>query len=182
MAKAARWVVLLSCTLWVCQSAVPPSLADQGARVVTLVPKSAAASLWLENSLTRVFPNSPPGSSTLHLRSARNARIAFQVCVRSDAVKPLRVECAVAGADDLKPRVRLVGLVPMAHHTPNTAAEELDGLDNVPGLVPDPLYPETSVTLGPRESRSFWITLNVPADAAVWPRDITVKLSFPDQE
>jgi hypothetical protein len=181
MARTVRWLVFLSC-LVVGRVVQAQAGGDHGAKSTAVVVKGAAATLWLENSLTRVFPNSSPGSAALRLRSARNARIAFQVCVRSDGVKPLRVECAVAGADDVKPRVRLVGLVPMAHHTPNTAPEELDGLDNVPGLVPDPLFPETSVTLGPRESRSFWITLNIPADAAVGARDVTVTLSFPDQK
>ena len=171
MTKIAAWVVLCSCLSLGGRWAVGQSPA-----------KVDGATIWLENSLTRVFPNSAPGATNLTLRSARSARIAFQACVRSDGVKPLRVDCAVAGADDLKPRVRLVGLVPMAHHTPNTAPAELDGLDNVPGLVPDPLYPQTSVTLGPRESRSFWITLNVPADASVGQRELTVKLSFPEQK
>jgi hypothetical protein len=181
MARTVRLVVVLFC-LVVGQAVQAQAGGDHAGKAAALVAKGGAATLWLENSLTRVFPNSPPGVAGLRLRSARNARIAFQVCVRSEGVKPLRVECAVAGADELKPRVRLVGLVPMAHHTPNTPVAELDGLDHVPGLVPDPLYPETGVTLGPRESRSFWITLNVPADAAVGPRDVMVSILFPDQK
>ena len=89
-----------------------------------------------------------------------------------------RSSAAVSGADDLKPRVRFVGLVPMPHLTPNTDPKELDGAGMLPGLVPDPLLPQTKATIGMNESRSFWITLNIPADAKPGPREFKVKLTF----
>jgi hypothetical protein len=143
---------------------------------------NVVARVWLVNSLTRVFPDTPAGRAEVQLLSARHARIAFQACVRSEGTSPLRVQCTLAGADDLTPAVRLVGLVPVRHHTPHTADAELDGVREIPGLVPDPLFHETSVLLGPGETRSFWITLNVPASAVVGRRAITVKLSFPEQK
>jgi hypothetical protein len=135
-------------------------------------------STWLETSLHRVFPASEPGAKELSLLAARNGRIAFQACVRNGRTQPLSVECSVSGAEDLKPLVRFVGLVPMAHLTPNTAASELDGIGMLPGLVPDPLLPQSKATIGLNESRSFWITLNIPRDTKPGPRELKVTLSF----
>lgn len=139
--------------------------------------KKAKASYWLESSLRRVYPGTRPGSSQLRLATPRNGRTAFQVCVRNDSDVAIGFECGVAGADDLKPRVRLVGLVPLTHFTIDTDPVELEGVEFGPGLVPDPLYPETRVLLGPQESRSFWITLNVPADARPGVRAITARMT-----
>jgi hypothetical protein len=137
----------------------------------------ATVELWLETSLKRIFPGSKPGSTNLHLIAARNSKIALQACFRNNRVPPLNVECNVLGAEELKPRVRFVGLVPMHHFTPHTELSELDGAGHLPGLVPDPLWPLTKVQVGSYESRSFWITLKVPADAKPGLREFTVRLS-----
>jgi hypothetical protein len=120
---------------------------------------------WLESSLKRVFPASMPGSTNLNLLAARQSKIAFQVCMRNLGSNPLFVDCKVTGATDFKPQVRLVGFAPVWHHTPHTRDEELDGLGMIPGLVPDPLWAIQRANAGPHESRSFWITLNIPAEA-----------------
>lgn len=137
----------------------------------------APVAYWLESSLRRVYPATEPGSSALALTAPRAGKASFQVCVRNDSVHPVGFDCAVAGADDLRPRVRLVGLVPLPHFTPNTDPKELEGVEHGPGLVPDPLHPETKVLIGPRESRSFWVSLAVPADAKPGPRMITARLT-----
>src|SRR4051812_17117327 len=77
-------------------------------------------SYWPESSLKRVFPATAPGSATLELLAARDGRASFQACARNDGVQPLDIECTVTGADDLKPRVRWVGMVPVRHRTPHT--------------------------------------------------------------
>ncbi len=135
-----------------------------------------SAKYWLTTSLVRVFPASPPADESLELLAARNGRIAFQACVRNESTKPLTVECSITGGDDLKPLVRWVGLVPMQHLTPGTAPEELDDVGHLPGLVPDPLMPTNKGVVGSFESRSFWITLNVPADAKVGVRELKVRV------
>ncbi len=140
--------------------------------------KPTEIATWLETSLHRVFPASAPGEKSLSLLAARNGRIAFQACVRNGRTHPLAVECSIADVDDLKPRVRFVGLVPMPHLTANTDAKELDGAGMLPGLVPDPLLPVTRATIGMNESRSFWITLNIPADAKPRTRELKIKLTF----
>jgi hypothetical protein len=137
----------------------------------------APVAYWLESSLRRVYPATAPGSSSLAMTVPRAGRASFQVAVRNDSVHPVGFNCAVAGADDLSPRVRLVGLVPLPHFTPGTDPKELEGVEHGPGLVPDPLYPETSVLVGPMESRSFWISLAVPADARPGPRTITARVT-----
>ncbi|MEO6807639.1 MAG: DUF4091 domain-containing protein, partial [Isosphaeraceae bacterium] len=140
-------------------------------------PNKARAAYWLESSLKRVYPGSEPGSTDLRVIAARNGNVSFQACVRNESIVPIGFHCAVVGADDLRPRVRVVGLVPLTHLTPHTAFEELEGVDQAPGLVPDPLYPETSVLLGPGESRSFWITLNIPKDATPGHRQVHAQLT-----
>ncbi len=136
---------------------------------------------WLETSLNRVFPRSAPGTPRLELLAARNSRIAFQACLKNQRLSELKAECQVIGGDDLKPQVRYVGLVPMHHLTPNTEMSELDGVEHLPGLVPDPLWPLSKVTsIGPSESRSFWINLDIPADAQPGRREITIRMSVDD--
>ena len=138
-------------------------------------------SYWLESSLKRVFPATAPGSATLELLAARNGRASFQACARNDRVQPLDIECTVTGGDELKPRVRWVEMVPVRHRTPHTDLAELDGAEHIPGLVPDPLIPWTKAVVGPFESRSFWITLNIPADAKPGLRKLTVRLAPKDE-
>jgi hypothetical protein len=120
--------------------------------------------IWLESSLTRVYPRSKPRWHSVRLLAARNSRVAFQVCYRNDRAHPINIECRIGEADDLTPQVRYVGMVPVHHLTPETALTELEGSDHLPGLAPDPLWPLTRVDSGPYESRSFWITLTIPAD------------------
>src|SRR3569833_404884 len=135
------------------------------------------ANFWLETSLKRIFPTTQPGSTNLHLLVARQSKTAFQACLQNCTTQPLFVDCKVIGADDLKPQVRLVGFEPVWHHTPNTSDQDLDGVGNIPGLVPDPLWPMQRANAGTHESRSFWITLNIPADAKPGLRELTVELS-----
>jgi hypothetical protein len=137
-----------------------------------------AVPVWLVSSLRRVFPDTPPGSKELNLLAARNGRASFQVAFRTQDLAKTQTACSVTGADDLKPRVRFVGLVPVPHHSPGTPVSELDGLGDVPGLVPDPLMPWTKVEVGPRQSRSYWISLNIPPDAKPGPRDLTVRVTL----
>ena len=156
-------------------------LAPFATAAATPADKAASADpapVWLESSLRRVFPDSPPGSKELSLIVARNSRASFQVAFRTPDVAVTRTACVVTGADDLKPRVRFVGLVPVPHHTPATPVAELDGIGEVPGLVPDPLMPWTKVEVGPRQSRSYWISLTIPADAKPGPREFTVRLTL----
>jgi hypothetical protein len=157
-------------------AAEPPSPAGARAVKVGTAP-DAKALFWLESSLRRVYPDTPPGSTELQLIAPRNGRVSFQACLRTEDVNGLSVECQIAGADDLKPRVRWVGLVPLKHFTPDTPIADVEGVGNVPGMVPDPLQPISRVNFGPRQSHAFWVTLRIPSDATVGQRELTVRFT-----
>lgn len=137
---------------------------------------------WLETSLRRVFPNSPAGSAApLTLLTARNARVSFQACFRNLRTCSIRVRASVHGAEGLPLRIRRVGYVPLQALNTDVPFDELDGICHVPGLVPDPLYPEETAHLGPAANGAFWITLTVPADAPPGVMPLAVRLTVEDQ-
>jgi hypothetical protein len=69
-------------------------------------------------------------------------------------------------------------LVPLPHFTSQTDAAELDGVGRLPRLVPDPLFPQNEATVGPYESRSFWISLSLPPEVSPGPRAAKVQFSL----
>ena len=126
-----------------------------------------SVSCWLASALERIYPATPAGAAqTLELLAARGERVAFQACLRNHGEDVLTARLALAGGEGLAFQARRVGYVPQWHHNTLTPAEELDGLGHVPGLVPDPLFPEDTLTAGPLESHAFWITVAIPPDAA----------------
>lgn len=143
--------------------------------------QDSSVKLWPESSLVRVFPNSPPGSTDLELLAPRNGTVSFQACIRNDQDVFLAVDGAIEDADDLSGKTRLVGLVPLPHFTNATPKSELDGVGKVPGLVPDPLFPETKTSIGPFETRSYWITLKIPSDAKPGKRELKFVFFLGDQ-
>lgn len=86
----------------------------------------------------------------------------------------------VAEGDLFAPRVRRIGYVPMSHHTTEMDPVALDGRGCIPGFVPDPLFVEQEVTLGPHETHAFWIDLYVPTD--VQPGIYPVAVCFASDE
>ena len=136
---------------------------------------------WLEGSLSRVYPGSPVGEQkNIDLITARNRNISFQACVRNQRAHALNVQCSVEGGDDLGIQIRRVGYVPMHHATTDTPLSDLEGTEYVPGLVPDPLFPEQKALLGPYENQSFWITIAIPKNATPGVRVLTIRHSFQD--
>jgi hypothetical protein len=172
-------ILLSSIVLWHELAGAATNSADNPLLISPDGKPGAPVALWLETSLKRVFPASPAGTVTnLPLLAARNGRIAFQACLKNRQPDSLAVECSVLSAEDLKPQVRRVGYVPLLHHTVDTESAELDGFGLLPGLVPDPLFPETNAAVAPWENQSFWITLTVPADAKPGARELKVRFSF----
>lgn len=187
--KSRSLAARLLTTAFVLLSLVQPALpsasdppAEPAKRVTLGDEKEPTVSLWLDTSLKRIFPNTAPGSLTLHLLAARNGRVSFQACLRNDRVWPLRTDVQLVGADDLRPQARLVGLVPMPHFTWNTPPAERDGNGSLPGLCPDPLYPDTHTLIGPSESRSYWVTLHIPADAKPGTRELKFRFFLGDHK
>jgi len=165
MSKSIRGLVHVSVALVMIVGSSFARGGDDAIAVVIGDEQAPTVFVWLETSLQRVFPQTEPGSSQLEVLVPRNGTASFQACVRNDRDYALRIDGAIEGAEDLGGQTRLVGLVPMPHLTNATEAKERDGAGLLPGLVPDPLYPETKALIGPQESRSYWITLRVPADA-----------------
>jgi hypothetical protein len=136
---------------------------------------------WLETSLKRVFPTSPVGdSSALTLISARNARLSFQACYRNESTRAVTVDCSVTAPKGIETTIRRVGYVPMRNHTAQVPPEEQDGMGYIPGLVPDPLYPESQAVTGPNGTQSFWITLRIPSHVEPGIQRITVTMKPSD--
>ena len=137
--------------------------------------------LWLETSLHRVFPNSPAGDrQQLDLIVARNQTLSFQACLRNLKPESLHVQCSVSGAPDLHVTVRRVGYVPLPHRTTGVPMAEEDGMDYLPGMVPDPLFPEQTAIVGAWENQSFWITVTVPAGIKPGVRPLEIVISSED--
>jgi len=71
--------------------------------------------------------------------------------------------------------------VPVPHHNTQTELEELDGLGMIPGLVPDPLWPDDSVLLGPYETSAFWINILIAQEIAPGEYAIPVRVVAGDE-
>jgi hypothetical protein len=123
--------------------------------------------VWLTDSLHRTYPSSPNMEvHRLLLHAARGERVAFQVCFQAaDHGRPATVGLDVQAPDALGVRIRRVGFVPVPHHNTDTPTAELDGVGNIPGYVPDPLFDETEAAAPWNESGAFWCTVTVPRDA-----------------
>lgn len=137
-----------------------------GLLAVEKADRAARFPVWTQSSLQRVFPNSKAGTAiSQKFSAAKNQKLSFQICVRNETPSVLPVEVSVVDDGGLEAQVRRVGYVPVDHHTANTRKEELDGIGHIPGLVPEPLFPESKGSAGPFENLSFWISLKVPEDA-----------------
>lgn len=158
------------------------------AMIFTLTSSAAPAAtlpnarFWLQSSLRRIYPATPASDTpTLAIPAARNGRFSFQVAARNDTARRIDVACAVSADAELKVQIRRVGYVPMRHLTTDTDAGELEGVGNAPGLVPDPLFPDSKATLGPQETQAFWITVRVAEGAKPGPHDVTIHMSGSDK-
>lgn len=137
---------------------------------------------WLETSLKRVYPNSPPGRAQLSpLLTARNARLSLQACFRNEKTNSVMLRCDVVGADDCQPVVRRVGFVPLRNLNTYVPKEEIEGVGFIPGLCPDPLFPENTAHVGPEANGVFWISLFIPASAKPGTREIKIRLTLENE-
>lgn len=131
----------------------------------------ASTHVWFVDSLVKVFPSDSPGKNRLanpELLAARNQHVSLQLAIRSQRplvglkaeVSPLVGE-AGTGIPDVT--VRPVGYVVVGSHSRNTPEAELVG--EAPGWYPDPLL-TFPLELKANQTRSLWVTIAVPADAA----------------
>lgn len=132
---------------------------------------------WLADTDERFYPRSPARErDALALELLRGERGSFQVVVRTGD-EPVQVGVACAAPDGVEVRVRRVGYVPMPHLNTDTPDDEREGLPHLPGLVPDPLFPEHETLAGPHETNAFWVSLHVPADAPPGEQPLDVRVS-----
>ncbi|HZZ42335.1 MAG TPA: DUF4091 domain-containing protein [Tepidisphaeraceae bacterium] len=137
---------------------------------------------WLETSLNRVYPTSSPGNAQLSpLLTPRNARLSIQACFRNDEINSAIVRCEVLDADDLHPRVRRVGFVPLRGLNTYVPTDEVEGIGHVPGLCPDPLFPEPTAHVGPHSNGVFWISLFIPPNTKPGPRTLRIRLTLENE-
>ncbi|HWR13571.1 MAG TPA: glycoside hydrolase domain-containing protein [Terriglobales bacterium] len=137
--------------------------------------------VWLESSLKRVYPASPPATDRkLNLVSARNQTLSFQAVIRNRTIQKLRLQCEVSAPTGISVKVRRVGYVPLPHRATRVDDAETEGIGYIPGLVPDPLFPEQIADVGPGENQSFWVTVRVPAGVQPGRKPIQVQFISED--
>lgn len=134
--------------------------------------------VWLANSNTRQFPNAPipPAKRSLEIPVARGERVSFQACFNLSNTEPGAVTATVRAPRGIATQIRRVGCVPVPHHNAFTPRAELDGLGQIPGYVPDILFPENKTIAAPGENNSFWITVTIPRSVAPGARTVTIEL------
>jgi hypothetical protein len=132
---------------------------------------------WLADSLHRIYPRSQPEAcSTLRLDLLRGERGSFQIACRTGE-QPVMIEAHIEAPAGVRARVRRVGYVPMAHIDTGVPPDALEGVEHVPGYVPDPLFPESAIVAGPFETNSFWISLEIDADCPPGDHDLVAELT-----
>lgn len=142
----------------------------------------SSAIAWLEPVSRRVYPRSAPrGGATLRLICARGEKVAFQACVRQLGPKAVRVCLEATAPSGWDVSIRRVGWVPMPHFSTETEPQDLEGLGHLPGLVPDPLFPEQEALVGPHETQPFWVTLQVPKDATAGLTEVALRFALDDE-
>jgi len=138
--------------------------------------------VWTAPAWIRHFPSTPPPRHTrpLRLEVARSETTHFQVVMRSDTSTTVRMEAE--GPAECRLRLRRVGYVPVEHH--NTPIVEnpfdVEGLHEIPGYVPDPLFDETTLLLPAFETHTFWVTIEPDPALPPGSHSITVRV-LPEQ-
>jgi hypothetical protein len=137
---------------------------------------------WLAAGLRRFYPSSAAEDARpLALAVARGERCSLQVVFRTGA-QERAVRAAAQAPEPLATTVRRVGYVPMPHRSTDTPLDDTEGGDHLPGLVPDPLFPEDTLHAGPHETNAFWITLHIPPDARPGQYPLAITLAAGGEE
>lgn len=134
---------------------------------------------WLATSSVRFYPNSPVETrKRLRLDAALNERVSFQVLLRHDGLAPRQFTVTATGPDGWDIRVRRVGYIPVRHlntHPAPIPPEDIEGADQIPGYVPDPLFEEQTILLPGSETHAFWISVRPGPNAKPGPGNITIQ-------
>ncbi|MCG2679334.1 MAG: DUF4091 domain-containing protein [Kiritimatiellae bacterium] len=114
----------------------------------------------------------------MRLDVARGEKFSFQVAVIPDC--PLVLNAKVNCAPGLTAIIRRVGYVPLLRRNESATANNTEGYDVIPGLVPDPLYDDFQYTLPPRSASAFWISGMAAPDCRPGLKKIQVVLASTD--
>jgi hypothetical protein len=124
--------------------------------------------------MERVFKRTRPRANRyMRLDLGRKDKASFQACIRNATDENLTVD-VVVNSDVLDVQVRRVGHVPFARFNTENREDELDGLEYIPGFVPDPLFTEVETTLARNETESFWVSVTSPEDCPLGVHRISV--------
>lgn len=133
-------------------------------------PAADRPAVWLEDSLVKVFPDTPAPArkpKPPEVLIPRNGHAGLQVVLRADqALDGLSIELQPPrkGAAALEAEIRRIGFVPVRNKPPKTEDSELVRVP--PGEFPDPLFPVTAFPLQKDRTQPFLITVAAPASAA----------------
>jgi len=126
---------------------------------------------WPVDALVKVFPSDRPPAgrpAAAELVAARGQHLAVQVALRAPTRREaVSAEClplaGPSGRLEADVRVNAVGLVVVGSATDGVPDDERVG--EAPGWYPDPLV-ELPLRLEAERTRSVWVTIHVPRDAA----------------
>ena len=125
---------------------------------------------WFVDSLTKVFPEDARGVGEAPPRfsAARRSRTSIQIAMRSrQTLGDLYADAMPLTGPGLpidNVRVRWVEYVVVTSNTPDTPDGEL--VRKAPALFPDALLDTFPITLKKDQTRSIWLTVNVPPGQA----------------
>ena len=133
---------------------------------------------WISPSNERVFQTDAPArASNLTVQVPRGGRCSFQVHARlASTPAPSWIDAKAATRSNLELRVRRIGYVAVPHRNTGTPPWEIDHYADIPGFVPDPLFPQTGQLAAPDLNYGYWITVVVPTSARPGLRTVTVEL------
>lgn len=123
-------------------------------------------SAWLVDSLIKIFPDSPPVSSTVPFSavpSARNGHASLQVVLRANSRQDMTVKVAAPRLNktSLETQLFRVGYVRVASHPKDVPLDEV--VRPEVGPYPDPLYPLSGpLKLESAKTESVWISIYTP--------------------
>ncbi|HWR52835.1 MAG TPA: DUF4091 domain-containing protein, partial [Bryobacteraceae bacterium] len=142
-----------------------------------LVSAADTVQAWTVDSLVKIFPDDPAGTSRLGnapVLVPRNGHASVQIALRAPAaVSGINVEIAPAAGVEVQ--VRRAGYVPVGSSPPSTPFDEL--ARPAPSVFPDPLLVDFPFDLQPNRTESMWITVHAPAAASPGERTLTARIT-----
>jgi len=112
--------------------------------------------IFLANSTKRIFPSyNGDNIEYKDVYVAKNESFNYQVSVYNDSSEILDITINVISNN--KTLTRLASLIPLIGHSTQVPVEELDGVNQIPGLVPDPLIETNKASIPPYSNKTFWV-------------------------